>query len=121
MSEAHELAQRYLDAWNEDDAGRRCDLIVRAFREEITYVDPHAEVGGHEGLGDLIGAVRTRFPGHVFTLCGTPQAHHDRLRFSWVLASAGGDPVACGTDVALVATDGRLRAVTGFLDATPAA
>jgi hypothetical protein len=31
--------------------------------------------------------------------------------------SEGGDAVATGLDVAIVADDGRLRAVTGFLEA----
>jgi hypothetical protein len=38
------------------------------------------------------------------------------VRFSWTLAANGGDPVAVGTDFATVASDGRLSAVTGFLE-----
>ena len=39
------------------------------------------------------------------------------MRFAWQLVGADGDAVATGMDVAVVADDGRLRAVTGFLEA----
>jgi hypothetical protein len=39
------------------------------------------------------------------------------VRFTWSLAAAdGGDPVAIGVDFATVADDGRMRAITGFLE-----
>jgi hypothetical protein len=39
------------------------------------------------------------------------------VRFTWQLVADGGGAVATGLDVAVVADDGRLRAVTGFLEA----
>ena len=38
------------------------------------------------------------------------------MRFTWDL-TAGNGPVARGVDFATVAEDGRLRSVTGFLEA----
>jgi hypothetical protein len=38
------------------------------------------------------------------------------VRFSWTLSANGGDPVAIGVDFATVADDGRMQAVTGFLE-----
>jgi len=38
------------------------------------------------------------------------------VRFSWSLALDGGEPIVRGLDFALVADDGCLRAVTGFLE-----
>jgi hypothetical protein len=38
------------------------------------------------------------------------------VRFSWTLGVPGADPVARGTDMAVLAADGRLASVTGFLD-----
>jgi hypothetical protein len=47
--------------------------------------------------------------------------HHDRVRFRWKAVPDGGEePVAAGTDFGVLASDGRLRAVTGFLDQMPA-
>ena len=39
------------------------------------------------------------------------------MRFTWQLVGDSGDAIATGMDVAVVADDGRLRAVTGFLEA----
>jgi hypothetical protein len=38
------------------------------------------------------------------------------VRFTWQLVAENGDAVATGVDFATVADDGRLRAVTGFLE-----
>jgi hypothetical protein len=46
--------------------------------------------------------------------------HHDSVRFSWELAPVAGEPVAKGTDFAALTEDGRMRSVTGFLDAVTA-
>lgn len=115
VSTPAELASRYLQAWNESDPRRRRALVAEAFAPDAGYVDPLAEVAGHDGLDALIAGVQAKFGGARFTLKGTPEGHHDRVRFSWALALAG-KTLAEGTDVAVVAPDGRLAGVTGFLD-----
>ena len=82
-----------------------------------SYVDPHAEVAGADGLDALVAAAQEQFPGHRFVLAAGPDAHHDRVRFTWQLVGEDGGAVATGIDFAIVADDGRLRAVTGFLEA----
>jgi hypothetical protein len=71
---------------------------------------------GIDGIDAMIAAAQQQFPGHRFTLASGPDAHHDRVRFAWSLSANGGAPVAVGVDFATVAPDGRLRAVTGFLE-----
>lgn len=112
-----DIATRYLAAWNESDPQRRLALIGKAFTPDATYVDPMAEVAGHDGIDALIAGVQQHYPGARFRLHGQPQGHHDRVRFSWALTVDGvAGPVAHGTDVAVVADGERLRSVTGFLD-----
>ncbi|MES2937842.1 MAG: nuclear transport factor 2 family protein [Pseudomonadota bacterium] len=112
-----EIATRYLAAWNATDPQRRRALVREAFADGATYVDPMAEVAGHDGLDALIAGVQQHYPGAHFHLHGEPQGHHDRVRFSWALTVNGvTGPVAHGTDVAVLAGDGRLHSVTGFLD-----
>ena len=115
MSNATEIATRYIALWNETDTGKRRALIARAWTEDATYVDPLMRSDGHSGIDAMIAGVQQRFTGHHFALRGTPEGHNDRVRFSWSLAN-GDAPVAHGTDFALVTADGRLKAVTGFLD-----
>jgi len=116
MSSFETIVNRYIDVWNERDAGRRRDLIARTWTEDATYVDPIMRGEGHAGIDAMIAAAQQQFPGHLFTLRGAPDSHNDRVRFSWSLAPDGGPAVAHGSDVAVVAQDGRLKSVTGFLD-----
>jgi hypothetical protein len=63
---------------------------------------------------------QARFPGFVFRLVPVVDAHHHLARFTWELGPEGGDAVVVGFDVALLAEDGRIQDVHGFLDRVPA-
>jgi hypothetical protein len=115
-----ELVDRYIASWNETDAGRRRDLVAGVWMENANYVDPLMKSDGHAGIDAMIAAVQERFPGHRFRRLGEVDAHNDRIRFAWELAPGDGDAIASGTDFGVLA-DGRLRAVTGFLDRVPSA
>ena len=116
MTDATETASRYIATWNEADPARRRNLIAAGWTEDASYIDPMMEGKGHEQIAALIDAVQERFPGHRFALAGQADGHNDRLRFSWTLGAPAGPVVAHGTDFAVLAEDGRLRSVTGFLD-----
>lgn len=111
------IAERYLAIWNETDGAARRAMIAGLFAADACYVDPMMAGSGIDGIDSMIGAALQQFPGHRFSLHGTPDGHHDVVRFSWTLAPGGAPPVAQGTDVARVDGGGRLREVTGFLDA----
>ena len=110
----------YIAAWNETDAGRRRDIIARTWAEDGSYLDSHRDGNGHAAINSMIAAAQAQFPGYRVRLSSGIEAHHDRVRFSW---SAGGTDQAplfiAGTDFAVLAADGRLRSVTGFVDAMP--
>jgi hypothetical protein len=117
MHDTTNLIANYIAAWNETDADRRQSLIARTWTEDAGYVDPMMEGRGHAELNAMIAGVQERFPGLRFRLLGAVEAHHARVRFSWELLPENGGAVAKGTDFAELADDGRLRSVTGFLDA----
>lgn len=116
MEHAYRLAQQYLAAWNERDTPARRAQVARLFTLDAEYLDPTMRGAGHEGIDAMIAGAQQHFPGHRFALAGTPDAHHDVLRFSWTLHGPDGLEVVRGLDVATVAPDGRLARVTGFLD-----
>ena len=65
----------------------------------------------------MVAAAQQQFPGHRSASPMGPDAHNDRVRFAWQPRRRDGGPaVAAGVDFATVAEDGRLRAVTGFLE-----
>ena len=111
-----EMVERYLAAWNETDAARRRKLVDELWAEDGSYTDPLADVRGRAEIDGLIGAVQQQFPGFVFTLGGTVDAHHDQARFTWHLGPAdAAEPVVIGFDVAVLDGD-RIGSVYGFLD-----
>jgi SnoaL-like domain len=111
------LIHRYIDAWNETDAGRRQELVADVWTDEGTYLDPLMSGAGHDAITAMIGGAQQQFPEHRFELSFGPDAHNDRVRFAWRLyGPGGGATVAAGTDFGLVAEDGRLSSVTGFLE-----
>jgi hypothetical protein len=116
LAGAARIAERYIDLWNETDPHSRNTLIASAWTDDASYVDPMMRGEGHAEIDALIGAVHQRFPGHRFALKGVADGHGDRVRFSWTLGAPGAEPIAQGTDFGVVAADGRLRSVSGFLD-----
>src|ERR671932_349135 len=114
MTDITTVIDGYIDMWNETDANRRRELAGAVFTEDAAYLDPVMSGDGQDGIAEMVAGAQSQFPGHRFELTQGPDAHHDRVRFAWRLVGTDG-PVAAGVDFALVADDGRLRAVTGFL------
>jgi hypothetical protein len=121
MSNVNELVVGYLAAWNERDAVQRRALIGKVWTEDATYVDAHRHGVGHDGIDAMIATAQAQFPGYRLHLVSGIESHNGYVRFSW---AAGGAPEAPlylgGTDFGVVAPDGRLRIVAGFVDASPA-
>ena len=117
MNNYREIADRYLNIWNEPDPDRRRALVAAAWAAAGAYADPIMSGQGHAGIAAMIKAARAKFPGHHFTLRGQPDGHGTHLRFSWSLSPTDAAPIAGGTDVAEMDADGRFLVVTGFLDA----
>lgn len=120
MSDISELVERYLSAWNANDPGVRAALVAEVFTEDTEYTDPLVSVRGHDGLAATIAAVQGQFAGLVFSSGGTVDAHHNIARFTWHLGRPGAEPLVIGFDVAVLADDGRISQVRGFLDQVPA-
>lgn len=110
------LAHDYLALWNDADEASRGRRLAANWRTDARYADPMMQGEGLDGIAKMISAARTQFPGHAFTLRGTPDAHGRFLRFSWTLAPKTGNAVAAGTDVVRLDADGRIAEVIGFLD-----
>jgi SnoaL-like domain len=121
MTTYHDIAQRYIDAWNETDPTACRAAVDQLYTEDARYIDPVAVAEGREAIADTIDAVQQQFPGFVFRLAGPVDGHHNQARFRWELGPAGEPAPIVGFDVAVTDGDGRIRAVLGFLDKVPAA
>ena len=116
MPTADALVEGYIAMWNEADGERRRALVAQTVTDDASYVDPLMSGSGVDGIDAMIAGAQEQYPGHRFTLVSGPDAHNDRVRFSWTIAPEGGDPIAVGHDFALLAPDGRMASITGFLD-----
>lgn len=115
-----EIAGQYLQVWNENDAIRRRTLIEQIFTQHASYIDPLMQSAGHDGIDAMIAGAQSQFSGFRFNVSGKPDAHHDFVRFSWSVGAENSEPLICGTDIAVIAPDGRIEAITGFIDKMPA-
>ena len=119
MKSPNEVADAYIEVWNERDKTRRETLVANGWTEGAIYVDPLMRGVGRGEIAGLIGAVQERFPDFRFSLLGKPDGFGSNVRFSWGLGPEGGEPPIKGTDFVTV-VDGRLERVVGFLDQVPA-
>lgn len=118
MNSLTDLIDRYIAGWNETDGPRRRDLLVQTWTEDAVYVDPLMRGEGRTGIDAMIQGVQTQFPGFRFRRTTDVDTHNDRVRFGWELGPEGSAALAGGVDFGIVA-EGRLQAITGFLDFAP--
>jgi len=120
MTDAKQIADRYIALWNEADPAVRRQLLARDWTDDASYADPLMAGKGIDDIDALITGVQQQFPNFRFRLTGRPDGFGDNIRFSWALGP--GDYVDApieGTDFARL-ENGRITAVTGFLDRVPA-
>ena len=121
MSNANDVVVRYLAAWNEPEPKRRRELVAKAWSDDGAYVDAAREGHGHDSLDTMIATAQSHFPGYRLRLASGVEAHHDWVRFSWVAGGTADAPLYIkGTDFVMLAGDGRIKSVVGFVDAAPA-
>ena len=83
MTAYDELAQRYIDTWNQTDPTARRAAVDQLYAEDARYVDPLGVADGREAIASMIDAVQQQFPGFSFRLAGPVDGHHNQARFGW--------------------------------------
>ena len=115
MRTPNEIATEYLAAWNADNDDERRELLD-GWSPDARYDDPIMSGTGRDGIATMMTDARAQFPGHAFTLRGTPDGHGAFVRFSWLLALHGKAAIAGGTDTVRLDDEGRIAEIIGFLD-----
>jgi len=120
MHDVTTTIEGYFAVWNETDPTRRRELIAKTWSDDASYLDPMLDAEGQVGIDAMVTTVQEQFPGHQFRLAGPIDSHHNRVRVLWELTGPnGGAPVISGLDTGVIASDGRLHSITGFLDHAP--
>ena len=115
MTDINDTIATYFDAWNTANAGRRAELCRAVLAEDGRYVDPLGDATGPEGFAAFVEGVRAQHPGLTLRRSSGIDLHHDCARFAWEAVAEDGTVAVAGIDVVLLARDGRLQAVTGFM------
>ncbi len=105
----------YFDAWNEQDAGSRRELLDRSVTEDVDVVHPtFGRTRGIEPLADHIARYQAAMPGAKIVLSSAVDRHNDVARYAWSVVDASGDRTMDGIDVVEFAGDGRLKLIVLF-------
>lgn len=111
---------RYLAAWNETDPISRRALLTSSLTDDISFCDPLLQSTGRDPVDALIGQLQSQLPGGRLQRTGEIDAHHNVVRFSWEAGFEGQDALIAGTDIAVIAEDGRVQSIIAFFDRVPA-
>ncbi|MFG3252963.1 nuclear transport factor 2 family protein [Streptomyces sp. NPDC048172] len=119
MRDVRELVERYVATWNEHDPVARRRALGELWAGDALYVHPLSVAEGIDAIDAMIAVTQRQYPDFVLSLTGEVDAHHALARFTWGLGPKDGEAVLAGTDVAVLAEDGRITAIHGFLDKAP--
>ena len=133
---AQELANRYVAVWNEPDADARRKSVEELWTEDgVHLLEPPEEIvkrateigvtatleaRGHEELVRRVNTAYGEFvaPGqYEFVPHGEAAVLHDMVKLRWAMVPAGGgEALAIGIDLLLLAPDGRIRTDYQFIE-----
>lgn len=115
-----EIINRYLDCWNTRDVSVRTEKLADTFDLAVRYTSPSGVAVGRDAFDTVIAEAHADVPDHTITLVGTPDGHHDLVRFNWAVGAEGVEPIVTGTDVIVTDHDNRcIRVVARFVDRHP--
>jgi SnoaL-like protein len=120
VTDLNDLAERYIQLWNEPDADVRRKVIVELFAEDGTHVDDAVDVKGHDAIEQIVTVAHQQFVaegGFRFRSRGNADGFRNVVRFNWEMHPAGSDQVlAVGFDFITLNDDGRIRADYQFME-----
>jgi hypothetical protein len=115
----NKVFEDYARFWNTAEPAERSRVAAAVFAEDVDYHSAVGVLAGAQALGEF----RDEFIQHVgeatLVHLGEPDRLTDRARLRWEIVLADGTSFAAGTDVLVLAEDGRIASVTAFLDRAP--
>jgi hypothetical protein len=137
MTDANQLADRYVELWNEPDPDRRRAIIAELWTEDGAHIlQPPAEVreiASRPGIG-LTARLEAR--GHAALEARATSAYEefiapgefsfqrqddaerlaDVVKFRWQMVSTSGEVAGAGLEFLVLAPDGRIRSDYQFIE-----
>jgi hypothetical protein len=105
---------RWFEAWAEQDADRRRELLAACATDEVAMRDRFSCLMGRDELHGHIANTHVHVPGLVMQRSTEPRHCQGTVLFEWSALGPDGQAMANGTNVARLAADGRITDVVGF-------
>jgi hypothetical protein len=119
LSQTDSTVTRYCTAWETVDPAARDAILAEVWAESGEYVDPQpVRVTGRAALAAEIIRFQRENPGSRFR-CSAVQAHHEFVRYAWVMVGADGAERFQGMDFGELDSAGRLVRIVSFFGAGP--
>ena len=135
MNDPKELVDRYVEIWNEADAGRRRAAVAQLWTEDAVHLfqppqevietataldaTPIFQARGHGELEARVARAYEKFvaPGQfLFRSRGAAARLADAVKFNWEMVSTEGEVVGAGLEFVVLAADGRIRLDYQFIE-----
>lgn len=108
------LIDRYCEAWNERNPGRRESILREVLAEGAVYIDPRGKASSALELSALIETIASRRPGARVVRTSAIDAHHNLARFAWHVIQSDGTALPESVDFVELSPKGRIARVVGF-------
>jgi hypothetical protein len=114
------FVERYVNIWNEPDAGQRRRTIRDLWQEDARHLARTLEAVGHDGIESRVANAYQKWvkeKGNVFRLRDGIDGHHDTIKLRWeMLPAAGGAVISIGFDFLVLGQDGRIHTGYQFIE-----
>jgi hypothetical protein len=113
------LVHNYVEMWNEFDAEKRHAAVRAVWVEDGENFTSTSEYRGYQELYERADVAHNNWvaeKNYRFRSTGTIKSHHGYVLFTWeMFALDDGTVIPRGTDVFVVADDGRAKTVLSFV------
>ena len=112
---AADVVDGWFAAWSEADAGTRRAAFARIASPDVRFRDRFSVVDGVDDLATHAGAAQRFTPGVTIRREGSVRQCQGSALVDWIWIKSSGEEFLRGTNVFVLAPDGRIESAVGFI------
>ncbi len=118
MKAEHDVVDRMLDVWNEENPDLVLERLSAVLSEDVLFIDPTITTRGLVDFEANVRGFRAKYPRAVISRTSGIDAHSNLHRYTWQI-SIKGKAVLTGFDVSEQNAEGKICKVLGFFGPLP--